>query len=276
MEQTEGDNTGNPLFSFFQHLRPHAGKQALVPQKLSKAYRRSQTINKSPTDPRPPPPRTTFFESFPSLINPPLPDSKFITQPSSRGKTIFHDRLYTPDDIPPVSPGTADSANGNEEQTTKREKLRLEEKIARDWHSDMTWRKVLVKLEPDAHNNIIVRRMFPNAYGWPVIEHLVREHFTQDPEGLFSEFPQESGIIPFIDGASSPSWESSMMDLETDEDDLEKSVISFDRPESMGRALMPGEENGEVLEMTDWVQRSNISHEITKEVGEEEHVNNGN
>jgi hypothetical protein len=262
-EQTQGDTSGNPLFSFFQHLRPQAGKQSTIPHKISKAYRRSQTINNSPTDPRPPPPKTTFLESFPSLINPPLPDSKFITQPSSRGKTIFHDRLYTPDDIPPVSPGTADSASGTEEQTTKREKLRLEEKIARDWHSDMTWRKVLVKLEPDAHNNIIVRRMFPNAYGWPVIEHLVREHFVKDPEGLMSEFPQESGIIPFVDGASSPSWESSMMDLETDEDDLEKSLISSERPASVGRALMSDEEGNEVLEMTDWVQRANLSNEAT-------------
>ena len=267
-EQATGDSTGNPLFSLFQHLRPGAGKSPMQ-RKFSKVYHRSQTISKTPSEPsyfdvRPPPPRTTFFESFPSLINPPLPDVKFITQPSCRPKTIFHDRLYTPEDIPPVSPRERTDLNlpsANDEQLTKREKLRLEEKIARDWHSDMTWRKVLVKLEPDAHNNIIVRRMFPNAYGWPVIEHLVQEHFQYDPEGLESEFTQEVGVIPIPfeeedgemrgdGGARSPSWESPMMDLES-EDEMGDSGIS-EQPESVGRALMSDEENGDVVEMMEF------------------------
>jgi hypothetical protein len=133
--------------------------------------------------------------------------------------------------------------------------LRLEEKIARDWHSDMTWRKVLVKLEPDAHNNIIVRRMFPNAYGWPVIEHLVREHFLHDPEGIYREFSQETGVIP-LDlpaeepglGTISPGWESPIS--ESDEEDEEEGE---ERPGSMGRARMSDEDEGEVLEMTDFL-----------------------
>jgi len=244
-EQEQGDSNVNPLFSFFQHLRPSSGKQT-TPHKISKVYRRSQTINKSPTDPRPPPPRTTFFESFPSLLNPPLPDAKFITDPSSRAKTIFHDRLYTPEDIPPMEP----SRDNTEEQTTKRQKLKLEEKIARDWHSDMTWRKVLVKLEPDAHNNIIVRRMFPNAYGWPVVEHLVREHFSHDPEGLESEFTQECGVLPL--DAGTPQWEAQMIDLGSDED-MQSSEDN--RPESVGRALMSDEDGGDVVEMTEFSSR---------------------
>lgn len=56
--------------------------------------------------------------------------------------------------------------------------MRVEEKIARAYHRDLSWRKVLVKLEPDAHNNIIVRRMFANAFGWPVVHHLVEAHFS--------------------------------------------------------------------------------------------------
>ncbi|CRK39869.1 hypothetical protein BN1708_020648, partial [Verticillium longisporum] len=56
--------------------------------------------------------------------------------------------------------------------------MRVEEKIARAYHRGMAWRKVLVKLEPDAHNNIIVRRMFANAFGWPVVKHLVDAHFS--------------------------------------------------------------------------------------------------
>ncbi|KFY27529.1 hypothetical protein V493_03437, partial [Pseudogymnoascus sp. VKM F-4281 (FW-2241)] len=55
--------------------------------------------------------------------------------------------------------------------------MKVEEKIARAYHRDLAWRKVLVRLEPDAHNNIIVRRKFANAYGWPVIQHLVETHF---------------------------------------------------------------------------------------------------
>ena len=56
--------------------------------------------------------------------------------------------------------------------------MRLEEKIARAYHRDLSWRKVLVRLEPDAHNNMIVRRQFANAYGWPVVKHLCDTHFA--------------------------------------------------------------------------------------------------
>jgi hypothetical protein len=56
--------------------------------------------------------------------------------------------------------------------------MKVEEKIARAYHKDLSWRKVLVRLEPDAHNNMIVRRQFANAYGWPVIKHLCDTHFA--------------------------------------------------------------------------------------------------
>ena len=56
--------------------------------------------------------------------------------------------------------------------------MKVEEKIARAYHKDLSWRKVLVRLEPDAHNNMIVRRMFANAYGWPVVKHLCDTHFA--------------------------------------------------------------------------------------------------
>jgi len=55
--------------------------------------------------------------------------------------------------------------------------MRVEERIARAYHRDLSWRKVLVRLEPDAHNNMIVRRMFANAYGWPVVKHVCDTHF---------------------------------------------------------------------------------------------------
>jgi hypothetical protein len=56
--------------------------------------------------------------------------------------------------------------------------MKIEEKIARAYHKDLSWRKVLVQLEPDAHNNMIVRRMFANAYGWPVVKHMCDTHFA--------------------------------------------------------------------------------------------------
>ena len=56
----------------------------------------------------------------------------------------------------------------------------IEERIAREWHWKMEWRKVLVTLRPDAHNNIAVRRKFSNAFGWGVIDHLVENHFGEE------------------------------------------------------------------------------------------------
>ncbi|KAI5305322.1 amidophosphoribosyltransferase, partial [Ascosphaera pollenicola] len=63
--------------------------------------------------------------------------------------------------------------------TKKPSGMEVEEKIARAYHNKLSWRKVLVRLEPDAHNNIVVRRMFANAYGWPVVAHLVEHHFVE-------------------------------------------------------------------------------------------------
>jgi hypothetical protein len=62
--------------------------------------------------------------------------------------------------------------------------MKIEEKIARAYHKDLSWRKVLVRLEPDAHNNLIVRRMFANAYGWPVVKHLCDTHFAYTAAAL--------------------------------------------------------------------------------------------
>ena len=145
------------------------------------------------------PPRTTFFESAGDVLNPPLPSEKFIIDPTSRPRTIFHDRVYHPEDIPPVPSRsrsiaskaglTADEGDSIRPDTSSdhplqgvdssdNSSMKVEEKIARAYHRDLTWRKVLVRLEPDAHNNMVVRRMFANAYGWPVIKHLVDTHFS--------------------------------------------------------------------------------------------------
>ncbi|KAL8996065.1 MAG: hypothetical protein Q9169_004341 [Polycauliona sp. 2 TL-2023] len=145
------------------------------------------------------PPKTTVFESAGDILNPPLPSTDFIIDPESRPRTIFHDRVYHPDDIPPPPlkkrSGLSRSFSGEPRNGLTRSNtdygpavsgtlqadtssMKVEEKIARGYHHDLSWRKVLVRLEPDAHNNICVRRMFANAYGWPVVKHLVDTHFA--------------------------------------------------------------------------------------------------
>lgn len=156
------------------------------------------------------PPKTSFFESAGDLIAPPIPSQKWINDPTSRTKVIIHDRMYHPSDIPPPPtrkdtrtdrffsqvdntrassvhsehhPGgsSMDSTQTDLSVQTDTEQpgsMRVEEKIARAYHHDLSWRKVLVKLEPDAHNNMVVRRMFANAYGWPVVKHLCETHFA--------------------------------------------------------------------------------------------------
>ena len=192
------------------------------------------------------PPKTTFFESAGDILNPKLPSVEYLIDPSKRPRTIFHDRVYHPADIPspplkkrPTSslalqrrtitrtfnrstPGNcsdrkaASSSRGDSPvQGHRREdtwkdscdpadlppsgspslpsevpavsadivdsaSIKVEEKIARAYHRGLSWRKVLVKLEPDAHNNIMVRRMFANAFGWPVVKHLVDAHFSDE------------------------------------------------------------------------------------------------
>lgn len=154
------------------------------------------------------PPKTTIFESAGDLLNPPLPNTQFIVDPKTRPRTIFHDRVYHPEDIPPppakrpsrmtrtVSsdsrtntnprpqpmPGGQNSQPSQPQQQNDTSGMKVEEKIARAYHHDLSWRKVLVRLEPDAHNNMVVRRMFANAYGWPVIKHLVDTHFADTYE----------------------------------------------------------------------------------------------
>lgn len=138
-------------------------------------------------------PNLTFLDSAAALFLPPLPSMKYITDPTSRENVIIHDKVYYEKDLPKmlknggqfVSGGNGTS-NGSSSMTKRfLNKLdynyeELEEQIAREYHKNMSWRKVVVKLKPDAHNNIIVRRRFANAYGWPVVKHIVENHFNQD------------------------------------------------------------------------------------------------
>lgn len=219
-ENTASENDSGPLSSFLSLFRPKEAKPEVKHStssgKHAKIYKRSQTLGSLDTDESPAPavrgnslyedddgvytpPKTTFFESAGDLLMPPLPPSEFILDPAARSRTIFHDRIYHSDDIPPPMPvkrrTVAFSSLQNKNSKTVppsstqlpsssgaqghygESGLKVEEKIARAYHRDLSWRKVLVRLEPDAHNNIIVRRMFTNAYGWPVVKHLVDTHF---------------------------------------------------------------------------------------------------
>lgn len=254
-EPTRISSIQSPLSSFFNMFRnSEPPKEESMSKKQKKMMRRAQTIkfdgessttaNSSTSDISKTtkattghefeegqvegvmaPPKTTFFESAGDLLNPKMPDADFLVDPSKRPRTIFHDRVYQPSDIPPPplkrhttsslmrktfksSPTLKSSESGssspyptiNHEDSLASAKdyddttntnpdkhpnevadgsnMRVEEKIARGYHKGLAWRKVLVKLEPDAHNNIVVRRMFANAYGWPVLKHMVDVHFS--------------------------------------------------------------------------------------------------
>ncbi|KAF2191171.1 DUF676-domain-containing protein [Zopfia rhizophila CBS 207.26] len=213
------DQPTNTLSQFWNYIRP-SGKHTTKDKKM---FKRSQTIQNEHTESggvstseassqnteqprkRPPatrgdsiindpssvsaPPKTTIFESAGDLLSPPVPPTSWIVDPSTRARTIFHDRIYHPEDIPPPPAkrqnkyGRSFSSEGSttsqaSERSGDEGGMRVEEKIARAYHKDLSWRKVLVRLEPDAHNNIVVRRMFANAYGWPVIKHLCDTHFA--------------------------------------------------------------------------------------------------
>lgn len=142
-------------------------------------------------------PTLSIIESFPNVLLPPLPSMRYINDPDYRDNPILHDRVYGEADLPPVhndadddNQSLASSKKGESGyiELAKREMQKIldkvdfnlddvEEAIAREYHRNMLWRKVIVKLKPDAHNNIVVRRRFANAYGWPVIDHVVSEHF---------------------------------------------------------------------------------------------------
>lgn len=169
------------LFSLFKTNAKDPREEKFISRKHKQMLSRGQTFSldemsstDGPGEPGTPregengfrvPPATSFLEGVGDVLNPAVADVNFLINPRKRPKTIFHDRVYQPSDIPPAP-------------AQRQRNMLVEERIARSYHRDMPWRKVLVKLEPDAHNNIAVRRMFVNSYGWPVIEHLVNTHFS--------------------------------------------------------------------------------------------------
>lgn len=147
-------------------------------------------------------PKSNVITSIKSVILPPLPSPKFINDPASRVTSIIHDKIYTPSMIPKLHTKLPTSKILAQFNQSKRQRY-LEEKIARRWHMDMTWRKVLVVMKPDAHNNMIVRRRFANAYGWEAVDHMVENHFGEKSfkgEDISDwELPKDSKTTDVID-----------------------------------------------------------------------------
>lgn len=130
-------------------------------------------------------PKVSVIESAASVLIQPLPDKAYIMDPASRDNVILHDKIYTEKDIPLRESQSEDNLLKSNNlllkgftMTRKEGNQKLEEEIARRWHEGLSWRKVIVSLRPDAHNNIIVRRRFANAYGWPIVDHLIQNHFN--------------------------------------------------------------------------------------------------
>lgn len=308
--QSSTTTTANPFSGLFNLFRSESPKPPpAASPKLNKIYQRSQTLKLDGTahdssassqakvsalvdeaESMSAPPRTSIFESAGDLLNPKLPSVEYLIDPSKRPRTIFHDRIYHPSDIPPPplkkrssSPlalrrvsnsqattssnaptpkapaaaqgehsssrpsaapimsdkdssttqqsqrsqpqpqksssigdestihTTAPSSEPDPEQAAEQQKqqqqhdhahdliedssqMRVEEKIARAYHRGLSWRKVLVKLEPDAHNNIMVRRMFANAFGWPVVQHLVQAHFSDEASARTRDEDEPGGV----------------------------------------------------------------------------------
>lgn len=169
-------NAIDNVWSFFNIFDDsHAEKKRL---RRYQTVRGSDSSDDSDTDNGsvPVPKKTSLLESGLSLLISPLPNSDFICDPKNREDVIFHDRLYHESDLPPRRYRTQSFHLTKSDKP--KETARNEERIARAWHKGVVWRKVLVQLLPEAHNNIIVRRRFTNAYGWPVIHHVVQNHFT--------------------------------------------------------------------------------------------------
>lgn len=121
------------------------------------------------------PDEASAVKSALSTLTAPIPSQEYIKNPEARTDSIIHDKVYRPDQLPPRHyldrPIYKKIVYPNENVN------RIQERIAREWQETMEWRKVLVKIQPDSHNNIVVRRRFTNLYGNVAVTHMANEHF---------------------------------------------------------------------------------------------------
>lgn len=124
------------------------------------------------------PEEASAVKSALSTLTAPIPSQEYIKDPRTRTDSIIHDRIYRPDELP---------ARHYEDRPMYKKLVypnenvnRIQERIAMDWQSTMEWRKVLVKIQPDSHNNIVVRRRFTNLYGNVAVSHMAEQHFNAE------------------------------------------------------------------------------------------------
>lgn len=125
------------------------------------------------------PPKANIIESAINALISPEPTDEYVIDPSSRSPVIFHDKYYNFKDLPDIVIDEKKSYFFKKVFNYTEWKRIKQVKIAKKYHTkDLVWRKVLVNLPPDAHNNIVVRRRFANGYGWGVVDHLCDSLFN--------------------------------------------------------------------------------------------------
>ena len=169
--------------SALKYLMPQAAlrrkyKKYTRTQILSQESGNENSYSEESTEPISPPPSANPLVSAANIIVAPLPTQKYLQNPKEREDKIVHDKIYYPDELPPAHYRKRDVLK---KIIYPNDRIyRVQERIARQWQETMNWRKVLVSIEPDSHNNIVVRRKFVNAFGWVVVDHLVKEHFGKE------------------------------------------------------------------------------------------------
>jgi hypothetical protein len=135
------------------------------------------------------PPKANVVESALSALLCPIPSTDYILNPDSRSPVIFHDKYYLFENVPQST-----EFDDKKPDLVKRVfnynewKLHKQVTIAKKYHTqELNWRKVLVNLPPDAHNNIVVRRRFVNGYGWGVVNHLCDNFTKRESSSTFKE-----------------------------------------------------------------------------------------
>lgn len=240
-----------PVLAMLSYFFPQKQKPKSSPLQSKMEYATAETTLGSI-------PKTSMLESAASFLLPPLPSVRYITDPDSRENIILHDKVYHESDLPRYEDDrvrmekklTLETQTENKKMSMMeilQSKLvhanteHLEEEIAREYHKLMLWRKVLVNLKPDAHNNIVVRRRFANSYGWPVLDHLVKNHFCVDDK-IDSELQREDTLDNSADGVELTRILS--MDLiKKENEELEKEVPE----ENCEHAWINSQENGEIF-----------------------------
>lgn len=177
-----------------------AAPHALISTRKNKKFERAQITDASSdseSDTTPPsvkssnstkfqaPEEASTMLSALSVLTAPVPTQDYIKNPDTRQDMIIHDRMYYPDELPAAH--YAERSSLSRVVYPNENVNRIQERIARTWQETMNWRKVIVKIQPDSHNNIVVRRRFVNLYGDVAIKHLVEQHFGEEACEIYAK-----------------------------------------------------------------------------------------